>query len=121
MEQEQKSPENIKCPYCGADNYILSELCGVCFKDLHIPAEARAEAKAKKVLSELKSPSRPAAPATAGERPAYLLWGRLILIAGLFLFYLQWFREKNHFSFLDHVNLPFHEAGQEPSSRPARW
>lgn len=36
---------------------------------------------------------------------------KLALAAGLFFFYLQWFREDNYYSFLDFVNLAFHEAG----------
>lgn len=36
---------------------------------------------------------------------------KLAAAAGLFIFYLQWFREENYYSFLDFVNLAFHEAG----------
>ena len=38
-------------------------------------------------------------------------WLKLAAAAGLFLFYLQWFRDGNYYSFLDFVNLAFHEAG----------
>ena len=45
------------------------------------------------------------------ERPASRLWGRVVLIGGLFLSYTRWFSKENYFSPLDFVNLAFHEAG----------
>ncbi len=39
------------------------------------------------------------------------LWARLAVVAGLFLFYLQWYRQENYSSPLDLANLAFHEAG----------
>jgi len=39
------------------------------------------------------------------------VFGRAVLIAALFLFYLQWINTENYFSALDYVNLAFHEAG----------
>jgi hypothetical protein len=53
----------------------------------------------------------PPAAAAGAERPAFRLWGRAALIGGLFIFYLQWLRKENYFSFLDYINLAFHEAG----------
>ena len=97
----------LKCPYCGAANSVESEFCGACFKHLRIPAEERAEARARRALGELAAP----AAAAGAERPASRLWGRAALIGGLFVFYLQWLREENYFSFLDYINLAFHEAG----------
>lgn len=97
-------PDNVKCPYCGAANALDSEFCGACYKKLHIHKEARTEAKAQRILEAASKP----APAEAA--PARL-WGRLALIAGLFLFYLQWLRKEQYFSLLDYVNLAFHEAG----------
>lgn len=102
-------PETIKCPYCGAGNAPETPACGLCHKKLHVPPEAVAEAKARKLLAAFAG-AQPA-PAQPGERPASRLWGRLALIGGLFIFYLQWLREDKHFSLLDYVNLAFHEAG----------
>ncbi|PIU20071.1 MAG: hypothetical protein COT18_04155 [Elusimicrobia bacterium CG08_land_8_20_14_0_20_59_10] len=108
MENEQEIPERIKCPYCGADNHITSEACGACLKDLLVPAQVRAEAKMRERAAELTLPAPPSHPA---QRPAYRLWIRLLVIGGLALVYLQWFRQTNYFSFLDHTNLVIHEAG----------
>lgn len=105
----EEIPENIKCPYCGAANSPTSELCGVCARNLHIPAGVRVEAKARTILN-----TGPASVASedvpAASHPARL-WARLAIVVGLFMFYLQWFRYENYFSFLDFVNLAFHEAG----------
>jgi hypothetical protein len=109
METSEAAPENTKCPYCGADNSVASEFCGVCFKNLHIPAGVRAEEKARKIIAAAALSPAQAGPAQG--RPAFRLWARLVLIAGLLRYYLQWYSEKNHSSFLDLVNLPFHEAG----------
>ncbi|MDA8245002.1 MAG: zinc ribbon domain-containing protein [Elusimicrobia bacterium] len=99
--------ELTKCPYCGAANPLDSEFCGACFKNLHIPGEVRAEAKARKILT-----AAAAGVPLAGEAPpAARLWGRAALIAGLFLFYTRWLAKENYFSFLDYFNLAFHEAG----------
>ena len=109
MEQAADIPENIKCPYCGAANSPDSGLCGVCGKNLRIPAGVRAEAKARKMLNVGPAAAFPEnSPISA---PAARLWARLAIVAGLFIFYLQWFRHENYFSFLDFVNLAFHEAG----------
>ena len=117
MAAAEEIPENVKCPYCGAANSPDSELCGVCARNLRIPAGVRAEAKARKMLSSGPAAVRSAPEnVTAAENipasghPARL-WARLGVVAGLFLFYLQWFRQANYFSFLDFVNLAFHEAG----------
>lgn len=104
----EESSDTVACPYCGAGNPLDSEFCGACYKNLHIPAGVRAEAKVRKLMSGTGALSV----ASAGEsRPAVRLWARAFLIAGLFLFYLQWFRKENYFSPLDFVNLGFHEAG----------
>lgn len=108
MENREDLPEIAACPYCGACNALDSEFCGACYKNLHIPAEVRAEARVRKLMSGPEAFSA----ASAGEsRPAVRLWARALLIAGLFLFYLQWFKKENYFSPLDFVNLAFHEAG----------
>lgn len=104
MDAISELPDSVKCPYCGAANALDSEFCGACFKKLHIPGEVRAEAKARGVLGAAVS-EKPAAP------PASRLWGRAALVAGLFVFYLQWLRDDKYFSFIDYVNLAFHEAG----------
>ncbi len=36
---------------------------------------------------------------------------KTILAALLLLWYFQWLRHENYFSFLDYINLAFHEAG----------
>jgi hypothetical protein len=103
-------PENVKCPYCGANNAAYNEFCVACYKKLHIPAEIRAEVTAQKTLKSAFSGAP--SPVSAMElRPAFRLWFRLALVAGLFLFYLQWLKKDNYFSPLDFINLPFHEAG----------
>ena len=106
--EEPGNPDSVKCPYCGAHNSIEAEFCGACFRHLRIPAEERAEARALRALKEFRAAP---APAAGDERPASRLWGRAALIGGLFIFYLQWLREENHFSFLHYINLAFHEAG----------
>lgn len=109
----QEDPEHFNCPYCGAHNSIESELCGVCLKHLRVPPEERALARARRVLAGAGEPKPAVAAAleAAGEKPAHRLWGRAALIAGLFIFYLQWLREEKHFALIDYVNLAFHEAG----------
>ncbi|HNW43698.1 MAG TPA: zinc ribbon domain-containing protein [Elusimicrobiales bacterium] len=109
MEEPSGLPENIKCPYCGADNAADSEFCGACYKNLHIPGEVRAAAKIKKLLSPAPPPA--AAAEAPSQRPALRLWARLAVLAGLAVFYTQWYKHKNYFSPLDYVNLAFHEAG----------
>jgi hypothetical protein len=109
MEIEQDLPDSIKCPYCGAGNAAHCEFCGACYKNLHIPAEVRAAAKAKKIIAG--SFARAGKPEAKETRPAGRFWGRVILISGLFLFYTRWLKTENYFSFLDYVNLAFHEAG----------
>lgn len=110
MENTPEVPDNIPCPYCGAANQSDGEFCAACYKQLHIPAEVRAAAKAVKIMAA--SGARPAAaPATGETRPACRLWARTAIIAGLFLFYTRWLARENYFSPLDFVNLAFHEAG----------
>ena len=109
MAAAEEIPENIKCPYCGAANSPAGELCGVCARNLHIPAGVRAEAKAREILSAGPAPVA-SEDVPASGHPARL-WARLGIVAGLFMFYLRWFRQENYFSPLDFVNLAFHEAG----------
>ncbi|MGD9643666.1 MAG: hypothetical protein AB7V08_13115 [Elusimicrobiales bacterium] len=104
----EKDEGLVKCPYCGAANSVESEFCGACFKHLRIPAEERAVARARRAMEECRAAPEPAA---AQGRPAARLWGRAALIGGLFFFYLQWLKKENYFSFLDYINLAFHEAG----------
>jgi hypothetical protein len=108
MPNEEELPELTACPYCGAGNPLDSEFCGACQKDLHIPAEVRAEAGVRKLMS-----GAAAVPGAQDSEalPAVRLWARALTIGGLFLFYLQWLKKDNYFSPLDFVNLGFHEAG----------
>ncbi len=109
MTEDEALPELVKCPYCGAANPPDSGFCGLCQKNLRLPPEVLAGARARKTLREAAAAGP--APGPAAVRPAFRLWGRAALIAGLFVFYLQWFRKENYFSFLDFVNLAAHEAG----------
>lgn len=109
MENPDEIPDNVKCPYCGADNAPDSVFCGACFKKLQIPGEIRAAFKAQKIIAA--SSGVLAALGETSGRPASRLWGRLALISGLFFFYTRWLANENYFSPLDFVNLPFHEAG----------
>ncbi|OGS28566.1 MAG: hypothetical protein A2218_04980 [Elusimicrobia bacterium RIFOXYA2_FULL_53_38] len=109
MQQAEELPENIKCPYCGAANSTDSEFCGVCFKNLRIPAGRGAETENRKIFNA--GPSAGLAENIPAVAHPARLWVRLILAAGLFLYYLQWCRHENYFSMLDFVNLAFHEAG----------
>ena len=68
----------------------------------------RTEARVRKLLDGARG-SAGAPPAET--RPAVRFWARVLLIGGLFLFYLQWLKKDNYFSLLDFVNLAFHEAG----------
>ncbi len=115
MADTEASPEKFKCPYCGETNSAESEFCWACYKNLRVPREVRAEALAEKILSgaaRTEGPKGPGAAAdAAGSFDPAAFWGRLALIAGLFVFYLQWIRRENYFSFLDFINLAFHEAG----------
>lgn len=115
MEERNGIPDNVPCPYCGAANPPESEFCGACYKNLHVPKEVRAEAGAARLLRAARGGALPAAPGaaagTSGDRPAARFWARAGVIAGLFLFYLQWLKKENYFSFLDYINLAFHEAG----------
>lgn len=111
MEIQDDIPDNIPCPYCGAASPPDAEFCAACYKQLHIPAEVRAEAKARKIMAAA-SGARPAVPQATGEvRQPARFWARVVIIAGLFLFYTRWLAEENYFSPLDFVNLAFHEAG----------
>lgn len=111
MENTQDIPDNIPCPYCGAANTPDGEFCAACYKQLHIPAEVRVSAKARKIMAAASGGLPAAAPGTGEARPASRLWARVIIIAGLFLFYTRWLAKENYFSPLDFVNLAFHEAG----------
>ncbi len=108
MEAPEEIPETIPCPYCGAATPTENEFCGACLNRTHIPKEVRAGARVGKILE--RGPGGPAA-APAQDRPAARTWGRLALIAALFLFYTRWLASDNYFSPLDYVNLAFHEAG----------
>lgn len=108
---EAAIPDNMKCPYCGAQNSVESEFCGACYKNLRIPAEVRAEARARRLLAGAAAGLTPVGQDAAGARPAHRLWGRAAIISGLFAYYTQWLRKENYFSFLDYINLAFHEAG----------
>ena len=109
MTAAEEIPYNIKCPYCGAANSPASELCGVCARNLRIPAGVRAEVKIRRMLSA-GPPPVPSENVPDSPHPARL-WARLGIVTGLFMFYLQWYSHENYFSFLDFVNLAFHEAG----------
>jgi hypothetical protein len=113
MPDAQDLPDNIKCPYCGAHNSLESVFCGACYKNLQVPKEVRAEAAARRLLAGAgaQAQAAPVAAAPTQQGPAARLWGRAAIIAGLFVFYLQWLRKPNYFSFLDFINLAFHEAG----------
>ncbi|MBU2575128.1 MAG: hypothetical protein KKH28_13735 [Elusimicrobia bacterium] len=108
--------EKFKCPYCGQPNMLESEFCWACYKKLQIPKEARLESEIKRDLNRLggsavlKAAAAQDAPAGAAK-PGFASWGRMALVCGLFVFYLQWFKHENYSSFLDNVNLAFHEAG----------
>lgn len=122
MPREDSPIEKIKCPYCGQENQLENEFCWACYKHMRIPKEARVESRLKRELGKLGGQPDPT-PNLAGVKvviktdlgaeldrgPAF--WGRLSLVCGLFLYYLQWLKETNHHSFLDYVNLAFHEAG----------
>ncbi|OGR63801.1 MAG: hypothetical protein A2X31_09315 [Elusimicrobia bacterium GWB2_63_22] len=108
MEAPEEIPANIPCPYCGAANPAENEFCGACLNRTHVPKEVRAGAKAEKLLRSAPGGS---AAAPERDRPAARSWGRLVLIAALFLFYTRWLANDNYFSPLDYVNLAFHEAG----------
>ncbi len=110
MDEKEDLPDNIPCPYCGAANPPESEYCGACYKDLHIPGEVRAEARARKIIAEASGFPAAGAPA-AEKRPGARFWARAGIIAALFLFYTRWLTKENYFSPLDFVNLAFHEAG----------
>ena len=105
METGTDLPDSAPCPYCGAANSVENEFCAACYKNLHIPPEVRAEAKALKMMAGLPAKPIPAAGFAPAARPAARLWARMAVITGLFLFYLQWLRKDNFFSPLDFVNL----------------
>ncbi len=109
MELSKNTPENIKCPYCGADNSLESEFCTLCYKDLHIPKETRNESKLKKAVN--KKLNLKSSPKGTEEKDSKNFWIRMAIIAGLFIFYTQWLRKEYYFSFLDYANLAFHEPG----------
>ena len=111
MEIQPDIPDSIPCPYCGAANPPDGEFCMGCYKQLHIPAEVRSAAKARKIMAAASGTRPAAAPETSEARPPSRLWARGIIIAGLFLFYTRWLAKENYFSPLDFVNLAFHEAG----------
>ncbi|MCG2726542.1 MAG: zinc ribbon domain-containing protein [Elusimicrobia bacterium] len=101
--------ENTKCPYCGAKNSIESKFCNFCYENLHIPKENRAELKLDKTLKEKLNPKD--ANKSKEKKEIKNFYIRMAIIAGLFIFYTQWLRKENYFSFLDNINLAFHEAG----------
>ena len=116
MAEADPTTEKINCPYCGQPNTLESELCWACYKQLHIPKEARLESKTNRDLKRMAGPAgaatAPAEDAAEGSGKSPLaFWGRLALVCGLFFFYLQWIKDPDHYSFLDLVNLAFHEAG----------
>lgn len=120
MKTGEDLPDSVKCPYCGAKNSVESEFCYSCYKNLRIPKEVRTEAKLRRELKAKFGGKAaafgtvpPPAPglAAAGHMPESRFWGRGAIILGLFTFYLQWLRKENYFSFLDYINLAFHEAG----------
>ncbi|MEI7480755.1 MAG: hypothetical protein WCK75_00250 [Elusimicrobiota bacterium] len=118
--------EKPKCPYCGEANFQESEFCWACYKNLRTKIEdSRFESQdsgSKIQDAGIKIPdqgfktekeSHPIRNLESGIlSPSCLAsWGRFALVAGLFIFYLQWIRKENYFSFLDFINLAFHEAG----------
>lgn len=109
--------EKIKCPYCGKENLLENEFCWACYKNMRVPKEARAESRLKREFQKQAGPAEilaappPGAQADAPAKPGMEFWGRMVLVCGLFLFYLQWLKQDNYSSFLDNVNLAFHEAG----------
>lgn len=104
--------EKFRCPYCGENNSPESEFCWACYKNLRVPGEVRAAASADKLLRKAALAEAPGmAEEAGGNSNSIACWGRFALIAGLFVFYLQWLRKENYFSLLDFVNLAFHEAG----------
>lgn len=116
MPETDPLSEKIRCPYCGRENRLENEFCRACYKNMRVPAEARAESRIKRELQKRTGPAAilatttPEAPA-ATAKPSMAFWGRMVLVCGLFLFYLQWLKHENYSSFLDNVNLAFHEAG----------
>ena len=108
--EETGQPDSVNCPYCGATNSVESELCGACRRNLRIPKEARAEARARRLLAEAAG-ERAAALAAPAGRPAHQLWGRAALLAGLFYFYTRYLKPGRYYSPLDWLDLPFHEFG----------
>lgn len=105
--------EKIKCPYCGQENLLENEFCWACYKNMRVPKEVRAESKLKRELDrQTAGPLSERTPAGAAQQKAMLpVLGRAALVCGLFLFYLQWLKHDTYSSFLDNVNLAFHEAG----------
>jgi len=128
--------EKTKCPYCGETNFLESEFCWACYKNLRIPKETRDGQKLAEGLTELGDDTTNAIYVGLNDRTAvnnnnlsqddllilqastpqnsgtkFSAYGRITLVAGLFIFYLQWIRKENYFSFLDFINLAFHEAG----------
>ncbi len=128
--------EKTKCPYCGETNFQESEFCWACYKNLRIPEGTRhgqkpaedltipgnatitgkiAEPKGRAAVTGDNSyQSDPLIPPSSDAQISgtkFSAYGRLTLVAGLFIFYLQWIRKENYFSFLDFINLAFHEAG----------
>lgn len=123
MSDSTSAGEKFKCPYCGESNSLESEFCRACYNKLHIPEEVRARQKLAGDLEKLAGggvcSGSPEAPMeNAGAESPGRVWsellesfGRLMLVAALFIFYLRWLRIDNYFSWLDYINLAFHEAG----------
>ncbi len=100
--EDENIAGSIKCPHCGAANSAESEYCTFCYKKLGSEAE---KSKKKKTLPEKPIKSK------EDGKEAKNFWIRIIIIAALFIFYTQWLKHDKYFSFLDYVNLAFHEPG----------
>lgn len=104
MSGQFDSSDRTPCPYCGGMNNLSVTDCVFCGKNLHIPKEAAVLTKLNVSVQSDYNPQ----PANSLNWQAL---GRLFLSAGLLFFYLRWFKTENYFSFIDYINLAFHEAG----------
>ncbi len=127
-------PEQFKCPYCGEANSLENEFCRACYKNLRTKikdsrfesqdSESKIQDSGSKIEDLRNLRIRNPEPGISNSEfeirnlesgilnlPFLASWGRFALVAGLFVFYLQWIRKENYFSFLDFINLAFHEAG----------
>jgi len=103
--------EKIKCPYCGRNNFPESEICWACYKNIHIPKEAKTESGITRDLKQTAGTTDAETAPAGSANPGLAFWGRIALICGLSAFYLQWLKHDKYSPFLDLVNLAFHEAG----------